>query len=87
MKQEQNIRLSFSDVPLNRESDGTITRSIHRKGTWSGQSLHFSSFRPIAYKRGLIRTLFHRARMICSESTLADKENFLFHILKMNGYP
>ena len=72
---------------MTRRSDGSIQRSIHRKATWSGQYIQFSSFTPIAYKRGLVRTLYHRARCICSPDTIDEEERFLRKILLSNGYP
>lgn len=79
--------LSFLDVHLTRRPDGTIQRRIFRKATWSGQYMHFKSFAPIEYKRGLVRTLFHRARMICSPECLETEQQFLTETLQANGYP
>ena len=62
--------LSFLDVKICRRPDGTISRSVHRKGTWTGQYLHFSSFVPVQHKRGLVRTLFDRASKIRTEDTI-----------------
>lgn len=45
---------------------GTIKKTAHRKATWRGQYNQFSSFAPVACKRGLIKTLFYRTRNICS---------------------
>ncbi|VDP70200.1 unnamed protein product [Echinostoma caproni] len=41
----------------------------------------------MAYKRGLVKALFHRARSICSPDTLRDEEEFLKQTLLRNGYP
>ena len=48
---------------------------------------NFFSFVPLHYKSGLIRTLFDRARKICSDATLPTEEKFLFDTLKDNGCP
>ena len=79
--------LPFLDVLLTRRDDGSIQRSIYRKKTWKGQYIHFKSFAPISHKRGLVRTLFERARKLCSEDVI-DKESAKLHeILQQNGYP
>ena len=46
-----------------------MSRSVHMKYTWTDQYLHFSSFVPIRYKRGLVRTLYNRALRICLTDT------------------
>ena len=57
----------FLDVLLTRRDDGSIQWSIYRKKTRKCQYIHFKSFAPISHKRGLVRTLFERARKLCSE--------------------
>ncbi|CAH8588824.1 unnamed protein product [Dicrocoelium dendriticum] len=84
---EQHDSLPFLDILIKRRTDGTLQRTVHRKATWSGQYLHFSSFAPVAYKRGLVKTLFYRARRICSPEMLQAEEEFLFKTLVSNGYP
>ena len=49
--------------------------------------MHFKSFAPVHYKRGLVRTLFYRAQMICSPECLEEEKRFLTETLKANGYP
>jgi hypothetical protein len=87
MESEENNSISFLDLRIRRRIDGSIQRSVHRKCTWSGQYLHFQSFVPIQYKRGLVRTLFHRARSICSEDELKAEIETLYKTLEENGYP
>ena len=84
---ECNGSLAFLDILMTRRLDGTLQRKIHRKATWSGRYLQFSSFVPVAYKRGLVRTLFHRARNICTEDQLEKEEEFIKQTLQANGYP
>jgi hypothetical protein len=87
LEHEQNDSLAFLDLRLKRNTDGSIQRRVYRKATWSGQYLHFHSFAPIRYKRGLVKTLFERARRICTEDTLAEEMRFLKNTLQENGYP
>ena len=87
IEHEQNGRIPFLDVHIERRPDGTISRSVYRKHTWSGQYLHFSSFVPIKRKQNLVRTLHERARKICSEDRLETELTRLMEIFKANGYP
>ena len=87
MEKEQDQSISFLDVCVTRRNDGTIRRSIHRKTTWTGQYLHFTSFTPIQHKRALVASLFHRARQICSDDTINYELSFLKETLKSNAYP
>ena len=79
--------ISFLDVLVSRNSDSTAVTSVYRKPTWSGLYTNFFSFVPVKYKSGLVRTLFDRARKICSVSSLPDEETLLFNTLRDNGYP
>ena len=87
METEADNRLPFLDIAVIRRPDGSISRSIHRKSTWSGQYLHFWSFAPIQYKRGLVRTLFDRAWRLCTSENLTDELINLKRTLELNGYP
>jgi hypothetical protein len=84
---EVDNKLPFLDVLMKRNTDGSISRSIHRKSTWTGQYIHFQSFCPLKYKKGLVMTLFDRAKRICTEDTLITELEFLKSILLENGYP
>ncbi|CAH8587573.1 unnamed protein product [Schistosoma rodhaini] len=86
-EEENNNELAFLDILLHRRPDGSIRRRVHRKPTWSGQYLHFTSFCPIQYKRSIVKTLFARASRICTVDTLDDEFKFITETLKLNGYP
>ena len=47
---------------------------VFRKQTHTGQYTHFKSFEPWARKTTWIKSLFHRAVQICSNSTLLSKQ-------------
>ncbi|VDP92699.1 unnamed protein product [Echinostoma caproni] len=72
---------------MERRVDGSLARSTYHKKTWSGQYLHFKSFAPIAYKRGLVRTLFDRARQIATNDKIDKDTTVLYETLLDNGYP
>ncbi|MEL7309258.1 MAG: hypothetical protein AAGK05_16300, partial [Pseudomonadota bacterium] len=79
--------LPFLDVLVSQDEEGKASTAVYRKPTWTGLYLNFASFVPIKYKSGLVRTLFDRARKICSQATLPREETLLFDTLKSNGYP
>jgi hypothetical protein len=66
---EKNRQLPFLDILLTRKESGTLSRSIYRKTTWTGQYVHFQSYCPMYHKKGLVKTLFNRARRICTPDT------------------
>jgi hypothetical protein len=84
---ETNNVLPFLDVLLHRNADGTLSRSVFHKPSWSGLYLHFKSFAPISYKRSVVRTLFHRTRKIATNDFINADEKLLYDILAENGYP
>ena len=79
--------LPFLDVLVSRNDDGKALTSIYRKPTWTGLYMNFYSYVPLQYKSGLVRTLYDRARKICSPSTLPQEECLLYETLRSNGYP
>ena len=87
MELEKDKEISFLDVLLRRRLDGSISRRVFRKPTWSGQYLHFKSFAPISRKRGLIRTLYDRVRRIVTDDNLEPELQLLHDTLVENGYP
>ena len=87
MEYEDDEKFHFSDVQLERRYNGTLERSVYRKDTWSGLYLNFNSFCPVRYKRTLVKTLFSRAKRICSPNKLDSELMLLEKCLKENGYP
>ena len=51
--------------------DGT---DIYRKETHTGQYTNFSSFEPFSRKTAWVKSLFHRAFMICSTKTFFSNQ-------------
>ncbi|KAH9595807.1 Eukaryotic translation initiation factor 3 subunit H, variant 2 [Schistosoma haematobium] len=87
MEQEVEGESHFLDIRIRRTSDGTLHRHIHRKNTRSGVYLNCYSFCPMSYKKGIVRTLFDRARKICSNECLDDKIALITNCLRGNAYP
>jgi len=68
-------------------SNGKLCTTVYRKPTFSGIYMSFHSFVPVAYKRGLVRSLFNRALRICSAEFLDQELNTVRRLLKANAYP
>ena len=83
---ETNNQLPFLDVLIKRKDDKFIT-SIFRKPTFTGQYLNFLSYCSRRRKIGLIKTLFHRARKICSSEVFQNELIVIKELLLKNGYP
>ncbi|XP_068739082.1 uncharacterized protein [Montipora capricornis] len=80
--------LAFLDTWSVINEDGTIKTRVYRKATHTDQYLKFESNHPLEHKRGVVRTLAHRAESIVSD--LKDREGEIDHVrtaLSYNGYP
>ena len=84
---EKNNCLPFLDVLVTRK-DGLLITSLYRKPTFSGLYLNFNSFMPDSYKKGLVKTLLHRALTLCFDWEHFHKEvEFLKNIFRKNVFP
>ena len=84
---EENNCLPFLDILISREQNSFKT-SVYRKPTFSGLYSNFMSFMPILYKKGLIKTLFYRAFMLCCDWNRFHKEvSFLKDTFRKNKFP
>ena len=84
---EKNDSLPFLDVLVGREND-KFTTTLYRKPTFSGLYSNFDSFMPENYKKGLIKTLLHRAFVICIDwKHFHNEVTFLKDIFRKNMYP
>ena len=83
---EAHNSLPFLDILITRRDNGSFSRAVYRKPTWTGQYLHFSSFTPVKHKRSLVRTLFTRARRICSLDMFESEFQKITQTLIDNGY-
>ena len=85
-EKEQNISLHFLEVLVEKEGTGFLT-SIYRKPTFTVQYIRWNSFSPKARRISLIKTLVHRALMICSKTKLGPELDKIKQLLIENGYP
>ena len=84
---EENDSFSFLHVKITRRNNQLIT-SVFCKATFSGVFSNFKSFIPIAYKFGLVYTLFYRSFFICSSYEKIHEEIVLLKdIFKKNPHP
>jgi hypothetical protein len=80
--------LAFLDCLVTKNPNGEFSTSVFRKPTHTNRYLNFNSNHPVNVKRGLIRSLFIRAKNICSTEEILDKENEqLINALVSNEYP
>ena len=84
VEKEQSNSLNFLDVSVEKGGAGFLT-SIYRKPTFTGQYILWNSFNPKARKINLIKTLVHRALMICSKTKLDSELDTIKHLLIDNG--
>ena len=79
--------MPFLDVNVKIECNSFIT-SVFRKATHTGVFLNFLAVAPLAWKKGLILCLLHRAKMICSSTTMFYSEvSNLREMFIANAYP
>ena len=83
---EINSEIPFLDILIKKSNNGFLT-SLYRKPSFTGQYLHFQSFCSKRRKINLVRTLYHRACMICSPEMLKAETDKIKKILVGNGYP
>ncbi|XP_072025293.1 uncharacterized protein [Amphiura filiformis] len=84
---EKDGQLPFLDTLVKRQTDGTVKVSIYRKPTHTDQYLAFDSHHPLEHKLSVIRTLFHRADTLVTDTE--DREKEINHVkggLRRCGY-
>ena len=86
-QEENDNKISFLDISITR-IENKFTTPIFRKKTFSGVYLNFHSHLPTDYKKGLIDTLLHRSRNICSDYASFHQEIlFLKSVWQKNSLP
>ena len=86
VEKEQNNSLNFLDVLVEKDDTRFLT-STFRKPTFTGQYIRWNSFRPKTRKISLIKTLIHRAPIICSKTKLGSELDKIIQLLIEIGYP
>ena len=82
-------RISFLDVDIIRNENGSLSTAVYRKSTDTNVYINWSSFAPKEWKIGTLKGLVRRAYLVCSTQAALQKElSFLkFVFRKYNGYP
>ena len=91
-EEENDNKLPFLDILVNREDDPTqpksFTTNMYRKPTFSGLYTNFNSFIPESYKTGLVLSLLFRIYTICSDWSKIHIEIVnLKKIMLKNNFP
>ncbi|VDP41198.1 unnamed protein product [Schistosoma curassoni] len=87
MEHEKENKFHFLDIAMKRGKDGTVQRSVYKKGTWDEIYLSFNSFCTINCIKALAKTLFHRTERMCTADTLEEEVMSVKKCLRNNGYP
>ena len=61
---ENDNKIPFLDMEITRSNDGSLQAKIYRKSTHSDHYSNFRSDHPVQYKRSVVNTLMHRARLL-----------------------
>ncbi|XP_076437369.1 uncharacterized protein LOC143276636 [Babylonia areolata] len=70
---EENSSIAMLDTRITRTETG-LAFSVYRKPTHTDQYLQFNRHQPLEHKLGVIRTLTHPAKTICSTDTAREEE-------------
>ena len=84
---ELNLQLPFLDT-LIKKTGNTFETSVYRKKTHTNRYLHFKSNHHMNIKTGVVKSLYDRAKIICSNDQIFNNEKeFIKKVLKNNAYP
>ena len=88
MEKENDESIAFLDVKVKREELGKYSTSLYQKPTNTDRLLQFDSHHPVCQKRGVVKSMMHRALSISSKSSERKREmENLRMSLRTNGYP
>ena len=80
--------MPFLDILITPEEDGSLSASVFRKPTHTDLYLQWDSHHTISSKYSVPGSLYHRAKTVCSNSQLLQKEeDHLCKALKKCKYP
>ena len=86
MEFECNGSLSFLDVLLLRNDNGSFSHQVFRKKTHKEQSLHPNSYHFPAQKLGVLNTLATRDLRVSNENHLNKEKAHILSVFFNNGY-
>ena len=84
---EEDSRLPYMDVQVEKVDDGGAVTSVYRKPTFTGLYITWDSFCATKHKVNVVRSLVRRAQRICSAVKLQEELAMLMNIFSKNGYP
>ena len=88
LKPEESGKLAFLDTVITHYPDESLSTTVHREATHTDKHLDFQSHHPLAHKIAVRRTLFSRARSLCTYVEDFNQEvSYVMKGLKWNGYP
>ena len=80
--------MPFLDILITPREDGTLKTTVYRKPTHTDQYLKWDSNHIITSKYGVVGTLHHMAKTICSSpELLQQEEKYLHQALTRCKYP
>ena len=86
-EEEDHNTIPILDAKITRDPTGSLSFSVYRKKTHTDQYLQFDSNQPLQHKLGVVRTLNHRCKTICSTKAEEDKEiEHIKQVLSISGY-
>ena len=88
VEREEDGSLAFLDCNLHRADENKISVSVYRKPTHTDKYLHYESHHPMHVKRGVVKSLYDRARrVVTTDAGLESEKGHLNRVLLSNGYP
>ncbi|KAJ8919390.1 hypothetical protein NQ315_016483 [Exocentrus adspersus] len=87
---EENNKLPFLDVMIskNTEINSNFQTNVYRKKTNTNRYLNFNSNHHLSIKKGVIKSLYDRAKLVSSNVNFFNQEkDHIENILKENAYP
>ena len=87
-EQREDVSISFLDVLIIPNEDGSLNSTVFRKPTHTDLYLQWDSHHTLPSKYSVIGTLLHRAKTICSDpQLLKQEEDHLYKALSNCKYP
>ena len=84
---EKDCNISFLDLKLQRNNDGSISCNWFRKKTWSGRYINYFSEHSDSVKTSLIKGLVDRAVLLSDKEFIDENLKIIENTLLNNNYP
>ncbi len=86
-QENDQLSLSFLDIALTRNPDGSLKHSVYRKPTHTDRYLNYRSFHHPQIKSSVSKTLVNRAYNVCDKESINKELAHLNVVLQQNGFP